>query len=219
MATDLKDNLFAKICFPSIEEAERYARLVKDRQLPEHIEKMYISVWPEYKNRPDNSEKKLESSIDNFITNLIEEVFKFTVTKDASSSFGGGTSSLLVFLEELEGSDMSNLEIFERALFERLLLSEPSKHLVQANKLPTSSIDEHTVQDKCIIYLFECYKRLTRKVVLKEVIENEDALETVNALITCVVTNAATSLNQPDLYEGQRTCEQVSVFEADSFMI
>lgn len=211
MAKDLSNNIFAQLLFPSIEEAERFATLVENRQLPEDLERLYISVWPEYKSgycRP-NSANKVENSTDNFITNLVEEVFCFTVTKN-SLSFSRGSATVLVFLEELDGSNVSDFEIFERALFERLLLSEPSKHLVRADiKLPTPSVDEHTIQHKCIIYLFECFKRLTKKVILKEVVENKDILHTVNAFISCVVRNSATSLNQPDLYEGQQTYAQV----------
>lgn len=216
MSRDLSNNLFAKL-FPNIEEAERYARLVENRQLPEYLEKMYISVWPEYKNRPHNNVNTLHSTSDDFITILIEEVFSFTVIKDALS-FSRGTTSVLVFLEELEGNDLSDLQVFERALFERLLLSEPSKHLIHSNdKSHTSAIDAHAAQDKCIVYLFECYKRLTRRVVLKEVTENKDRLKTVNAFISCVIRNAATALNQPDLYEGQETYAQaVDLFKDGS---
>lgn len=108
-----------------------------------------------------------------------------------------------------------DLDLLERALFERLLLPNPSENLALkdsgatgSKKSRTRDQRETTPEDvytsECVTYLSSAYHRIHRYFERSSSPENED-LQTMRSLI---VRNLATAFRTPDLYEGQNLNEQ-----------
>ncbi|XP_049779135.1 ubiquitin conjugation factor E4 A isoform X2 [Schistocerca cancellata] len=136
------------------------------------------------------------------IARLTEEIFGFTVNKVVDEGKN------LIFLEDLASEiapkNWIDMEVLEQALFQRLLLEEPSTYLLNktVNRLERS--DNHVTEKEVISYLFECYKRLCSPLIPKDVKEEE--IEEVKNLI---LRNAATALRQPALFEAQELHLQI----------
>ncbi|XP_046680072.1 ubiquitin conjugation factor E4 A isoform X3 [Homalodisca vitripennis] len=183
---DLKNNPFAKV-FPSIEAAERYAERVREEGRTVFL------------NELENHELQGKD----FLINLIvEEVFNFTLCKNPPA-FKRGSETHLLYLEDVSGIGklgIDYIESLELVLFERLLLEEPTKHLISSNK--SSSPKIHVVETQCLCYLFECYCRLKKQ-------NYPEFKESIKKMISYVVRNASTALKQPEVYEKQNVYQQV----------
>lgn len=148
------------------------------------------------------------SKQDNAIILLIEEVFNLTFTNHTVEFKSKETH--LVYLKDVICENSSNiLEVLEQALFERLLIDDPSNHLIFLNNKASGSSSRcslHAVEKECITYLFECYRRLKERILSNL---SHELKETVFKMIGFVVRNAATALKQPDIYEPQQIHLQV----------
>lgn len=122
-----------------------------------------------------------------------EDVFGFTLDKSASKR------RQLVYLEELAKTfnarelDFSTLE---HALFERLFLSNP-KEFVYCD---TELLDSDLLEEKVIVYLFNCYRRTN------DLVKGQ---KTRADVFTLILRNATTALKQPDLYYNQDIIQQL----------
>lgn len=190
---DLKDNPFAKV-FPSIEAAGSYAKKVKETGR--------TIFWQEWKHL--SSDEFLGKDL--LINLIVEEVFNFTICK-IPAAFKKGTENHLLFLEDVSGSgklSFDNIDTLELVLFERLLLENPSSHVITKNKSISQAPPVHVIELHCLLYLFECYRRL---LVHKQ--NDEELISVIEKMIGFVVRNAATALKQPEVYEKQDLQRQV----------
>lgn len=188
---DLKNNPFAKV-FPSIQAAENYAEKVK---------KAGKTLFFHELAKSENDDIHGNDLLVNLI---IEEVFNFTLCK-TPPAFKRGSETQLLYLENVSGNGRLGydcIDTLELVLFERLLLEEPSIHLILAKNSTNSNT--HVVEKRCLHYLFECYRRLLHKKG-----EHNDFHDLLNKMTTYVIRNAATALKQPDVYEGQNLQQQV----------
>lgn len=147
------------------------------------------------------------NSLDFRINKLIENVFKFTINKDRDNATSD--KEVLVYLDEVAGTTekpLIDLESLEHALFERLLLEDPTPHLLRSE--PYKQIDIRATLNECITYLFECYKDLSQ---YSNNIQNEpeEWKNIINHVIKLIIRNAATALKQPELYSSQDIHAQV----------
>ena len=95
----------------------------------------------------------------------LEDVFRLTLNNHVHNDTVGVINKV-VFLKELVAAvapqDCIDIETLEQALFERLFLEEPRKHVVGRNVYDgedLSRADTHATE-KEVIYLFECHRRL-----------------------------------------------------------
>lgn len=149
------------------------------------------------------------NSLDFRINQLIENVFKFTLNKNPDSAT---KVQPLVYLEELAAASDSScigVDLLEHALFERLLLDDPSSHVVNGNK----NLDLRVTLNECITYLFECFKDM---IMYRNGVkgESEEWIRTIDNIIKLIIRNAATALKQPDLYSSQNIHAQVSILNS-----
>lgn len=117
----------------------------------------------------------------------IERVFGFTLDKKRS------LAKKLVYLEELSSTFAGrnlDLEVLEHALFERLFLTSPKDFVLNFDE----TVDEDIYEEKVMVYLFKCYKKIFE-------IEKKDKFR--ENLIDLVMRNGLVSLKQSDLYANQ----------------
>lgn len=129
------------------------------------------------KNLVESSQKDVE----------FEDIFGITLDKNASEK------RQLVYLEELAKTFNArelDLSTLEHALFERLFLSNP-KEFVYCN---TELLDSDWLEEKVIVYLFNCYRRAN------DLVKDQ---KTRGDVFSLILRNAATALKQPDLYDNQ----------------
>jgi len=190
MENNLANNPFSAL-FGSVSDAQRTQTTENDANNPEQPGNSLAGEG--------NTQATSVSSDDIEINNIVENVFSITLNQNNNSS------RPLVYLEEL-GSAMApkvviDMATFEQALFERLLLENPRKHVIPVKS--KSSHSDSALSDEVILYLFFCYGKLQD---LKKAKPEKEFLCTMDSL---VVRNAATALSQPDLYAGQKLDEQV----------
>lgn len=190
---DLQDNPFAKV-FPSLQAAESYA------------EKVRIAGKTLFFHELQQTEIEDLQGNDLLVNLIVEEVFNFTLCR-RPPAFKSGSESQLLYLEDVSGNGKLGyacIDTLELVLFERLLLEEPSIHLISTKNSITSNT--HVLEKRCLHYLFECYRRLIHK---KQ--EHNDFKDLLNKMTAYVIGNAATALKQPDVYEGQNLQQQVGL--------
>ncbi|KAK9512148.1 hypothetical protein O3M35_000634 [Rhynocoris fuscipes] len=144
------------------------------------------------------------------ITKLAEDVFSITLTKD-NESLKRGRISHLVYLQEIAesiNSSIMDLVTLKSAIFERLLLTDPSNFLIKSKVNFKNNVDSHIIQTDCILYLFECFKRLN--VVLNSN-NNDIPKATIESLINFVIQCVSTALKQPELFENQNVHRQLII--------
>lgn len=139
------------------------------------------------------------------INALIEKVFLITLSKNPPT--GARSRQQLVFMEEVaQGCGepaLLNLELLEQALFERILLFNPTDYLIPNNV--TTAETEDVAQTKVVLYLYGCYVR-------NEQTRNQNdsiATDTCQKMKGLILRNACTALKQPDLFEGQNLSNQI----------
>lgn len=191
---DMKNNPFARV-FPSIEAAENYAKKVRETGRP-----IFLHEWKNF-----SSDEFLGKDL--LINLIVEEVFNFTICK-IPAAFKKNTEDHLLFLEDVSGSgklSFDNIDTLELVLFERLLLENPSAHLIAKDKSISHAPSVHVIESHCLLYLFECYRRL-----LEQKQKHDNLTSVIEKMMGFVVRNAATALKQPEVYEKQDLQRQVS---------
>jgi len=189
---DIENNPFAKV-FPDMESAKRYAQKVKQ---------FGRTVFYHELQGDDSS----LTGDDLALHLIVEEVFNFTLCKNPPSFSRGQTH--LVYLDLLEESNAGKLTVKDLGtlglvLMERLTMDDPASCLKSASQTSSSSF-HHTVEKRCLYYLFECFKRLQKKK------ENKGKLpKVIDKMIDIVVQNTSTALCQPELYSEQNLYEQI----------
>ncbi|XP_058461045.1 ubiquitin conjugation factor E4 A [Malaya genurostris] len=153
----------------------------------------------------DNPLQQKANPVDLKINALIEKVFLITLSKDAPKA--SSNRPQLVYMEEVaQSSGESNLlsmELLEQALFERIILFNPSDYLLPSNV--TNAYTETVAETKVILYLFGCFQRNERAINPNDSI----AAETCSRMRDLILRNACTSLKQPELFEGQNLSSQL----------
>lgn len=138
-------------------------------------------------------------NIDGKINEMIEFTFGITINKLSQSK------RPLVYMECLASihpdTVLLSMDIFEQALFERLLLEEPREYVIPANSSISDADD--TFSGKVLIYLFSSYERLLRW-------KQYDASLNVqcDVLQDLIFRNACTAMKQPMIYENQSMAQQ-----------
>uniref|UniRef100_A0A1L8DTB6 Ubiquitin conjugation factor E4 A n=1 Tax=Nyssomyia neivai TaxID=330878 RepID=A0A1L8DTB6_9DIPT len=140
--------------------------------------------------------------LDKKINGIIEKVLLVTLCKTPRRQ--------LVYLEEIaERESLLSIDLLSQALFERLLLPNPTDFLVPAD----ATDDEGVAESRVLIYLCDCMKRI-------ESVRNENdsvTSEICNKLSEAIIQNASTAIKQPDLYDGQTLWEQfIYIFSTSS---
>lgn len=155
------------------------------------------------------------NSLDFRINSLIENVFKFTINKNRNNATSD--KQTLVYLDEVAATTekpVIDLEVLEHALFERLLLEDPTPHLLKSER--DRQVDIRATLNECITYLFECFKDLSQ---YSRNIQNEpeEWKNIINHVMRLIIRNAATALKQPELYSSQDIHAQfIGVFSSNN---
>ena len=150
------------------------------------------------------------------INEMIEDIFHLTLNKSQQVNRNGLIREL-VYLEDLASAmtpqDWIDIETLEQALFERLLLDDPSEHIVDkcVQKKESYKPDIHATQREVMSYLFECYRRLIK---LKNP-SKADLNAALSQMISLVMRNVATALRQPELFESQDLHSQILYLTTD----
>ena len=151
----------------------------------------------ERKESIDNSQKAADSPIDSNISEdslkeqrlqrLTAEVFCITLQEKIKFKH----DKPLVYIDT---------DSIEQAVFERLMLTNPSSKLV--NKVSKDgSVDQHTLETRVIVYLFECFSRL------KTYERNNDLANDFADIRRIILRNVGTALQEPDFYERQEVID------------
>lgn len=215
---EFSDNPFTQL-FPSAAEARKFSRDVapklindiveknkgksveepaaSDRQLTDPVKRISLG------DKKENDSKKYkinDLTPTQRISRYIENIFGFSLNKN--------TDRQLIFLSELAdgnpNQEVIDVELLEQALFERLLLEQPSESVV--NVPENGVMDSHVVQTDGISYLFECYRRINKVLSIKK---NEELKEELVEMRNLIIRNVSTALKQPELYETQDLNHQV----------
>ncbi|GLH02118.1 Ubiquitin conjugation factor E4 A [Gryllus bimaculatus] len=205
MRDNLENNPFSAL-FPSVNDTEKFTRIIQSSgQIPLGTS----NVVARNKSVQEASSVSPEVKCDSEIDEIVKRVFHLTLKNEPIPS------CQLVYLEDLatalapeDSIDINNLG---QALFERLLLEDPSKHLVIHPPQESSHLDGHVIQKNVITYLFECYKRLYER---KSSAKNKD-LPCIDQGIGLIYQNAATALRQCELFENQSLHLQILELFAD----
>lgn len=140
------------------------------------------------------------------IREIAEDVFFISLTKN-NPSIKSGRVPYLVYLSDVAPSvqdeSYTDVKILKIAIFERILLAEPSSHLIKLKKTDSPGYS-HVTETKCVLYLFECYK------ILKAKLQSGVYKKDVDQVVRFVVDNVITALRQPELFENQDIHEQVN---------
>lgn len=225
----LEDNPFVQL-FPNVENLEDYVSSLQkltsflvnhDDAIQELVDKTLkekassretvsdpVSVSP-VTSQPDQPPEIDETKK---INCLIEEIFLFTLSKKPLS-FQYGFASSLLYLKELAISldpvELLNMENLEQALFERLLVEDPSAFILTDDTKKYGPIPYYISEKECITYLFSCYLKVLEKKMNSDYSNSAEIFEN---MIKLIVRNVATALKQPELYEAnsQELPKQVS---------
>lgn len=129
------------------------------------------------------------------VNGLIEHIFSITINQTPQKN------KQLVFMEELAACNpnktLINMEIFEQALFERLLLHNPRDYLIPNNTQNDETDD--IAGTKALLYLYRSYERLSKWCRNENSSSMNDECEVIRKLI---IRNASTAHKQPELYEN-----------------
>lgn len=138
--------------------------------------------------------------LDEKLNNLIENVFLITIDKVPKKN------KQLVFLEEVAayGGTLLNLELLEQALFERIMLGNPTDFLIPSN-IVKDQIDELAAETKVITYLFKTFVKNEKSMNENDCVNKENC-QKIRELI---LRNVSTAIKQPMLYEGQLISSQL----------
>lgn len=216
MSENLESNPFSAL-FGSLNEVESFAQ--RHNQVLSSAENA-VEVIPEADNSV-NDEKDFTVSLQARecleVTQLVEDVFHLTLNNHSHTNTNDIND--LVFLEELASvvapQDWIDIETLEQALFERLLLEDPGRHVIGRNVCDKekSNTNMHATQKEVITYLFECHRRLLS---MKSGPESNGRNKIISQMLSLVLRNVATALKQPALFEPQDLHSQILQLVSDS---
>ncbi|XP_071438590.1 ubiquitin conjugation factor E4 A [Hetaerina americana] len=222
MTDNIKNNPFTAL-FASVNQPEVFAPEMTDSGSASKS-----TIQGEHSKSPTEEvepvEKELKERLE--INQIVEDVFQLTLNKQPRPPMKGSLPSChLVLLEELASAlapqNLIDIQTLEPALFERLMLTEPANHVLPINGRSSPVGGEHAVQRDVLIYLFECFRRLSERLdtdfgdVPKNSHQNIRAGR-LSQMVTIVLQNASTALRQPDLFPGQRLDSQLLRLFAES---
>lgn len=141
------------------------------------------------------------NALDQKINLLIEQTFMITVNKAPSKK------RPMIFMEDIAEvlpKPILDTNILEQALFERILLSNPSDFLLPNDVKPDDHQD--VTESRVLIYLHGAYIRNARSYNNQNDTIIKEASGKIRELI---IRNVATAVKQPDLYDGQNLGEQL----------
>ncbi|XP_053669699.1 ubiquitin conjugation factor E4 A [Anopheles nili] len=130
----------------------------------------------------------------------IEKIFLITLNKAPQKN------KQLVYVEDVAQaveSGLLDLDMLEQALFERIVLQNPSEYLIP-NDVTTADTPQ-IAETKVILYLYGCFERNEKPVDQSDSV----AVDNQRRMKSLILRNACTSLKQPDLYEGQNLPNQI----------
>lgn len=141
---------------------------------------------------------------------LIEQVFHITINRIPQKN------KQLVFMDDLATSNPTaqsmNVELLEQALFERLLLQNPSEYLI-----PNNIQNDETLiitETKVLLYLYGAYERLCKW----NRYQNDNSLvQEYGVIENLIFRNASTANKQPELFDGQDLSNQWLELLKDSY--
>lgn len=174
---------------------------------------LFKSTEGENNAQPSSDVSSQESNIPELnvseeVNRIAEDVFGISLQKD-NVSLKTGRMGHLVYMADIEGTSANEgIDILKFAVFERILLNDPLKHLVTSKvaRHKNERLDNYVVQGDSILYLFECFKRLNNLIKIESNNLSKTTLETLRA---CTVENVATALRKPSLFETQNIYRQV----------
>ncbi|XP_050536909.1 ubiquitin conjugation factor E4 A isoform X2 [Daktulosphaira vitifoliae] len=151
--------------------------------------------------------KYADNCIDETFNKFVEKIFHFTLKPNFDKEYNASIVYLPDITEILKYYDgnQTDIEMLEQAIFERILLPKPDSYLMKYKQ--SVSINEHTIQKKCIIYLFECFLELN-------LMQQQNCYPSINDNVYEIIrgflyTNVSTALKQPDLYDSQNISLQI----------
>lgn len=138
---------------------------------------------------------------------IAEDIFGISFSLD-NESLKTGRVTHLVYIEEISSAlEVQDLDALKLAVFERILLEDPTKHVIKSQiKNRNDTLDPHIIQSDCMRYLYECFRRL------KALIDSNDNIfdrDTTDSIFAYIVEYVSTALRQPSLFEGQNIYRQV----------
>lgn len=152
--------------------------------------------------QPKSTDTKSRVNImDQKVNALIEQVFYITINRTPPKN------KQLVFMDELAASNtdihLMTVEILEQALFERLLLPQPTEYLIPNN----IQNDETPIvaETKVLLYLYGAYERLCQ---WNRYQNNCSLAKEYDIIEQLIFRNASTANKQPDLFDCQNLSEQ-----------
>ncbi|CAB0035642.1 unnamed protein product [Trichogramma brassicae] len=145
------------------------------------------------KKSTQNTTKAIETEKDELFDELIADVFGITMKQHNK---GKKPTRQLIYI---------NATSVDRAIFERLLLTEPKSMLISKENTKGQDLDSHVVQTEIIPYLFESYSRLQRYRI------SDGAHDTVESIRKIIMCNISTALQVPDIFSNQQKEEVISI--------
>ncbi|XP_044525540.1 ubiquitin conjugation factor E4 A [Gracilinanus agilis] len=221
---NISSNPFAAL-FGSLADAKHFAEIQKE-QLKQQSDEPSAS--------PDDSDNSVSESLDDCdysvceinqsfrskqelceqlnINHMIQRIFLITLdNSDPSMKCENGIPSRCVFLEEMAGDldeqdwlDMNNIE---QALFTRLLLQDPSNHLISMTCSTTLNLsaDRDAGEKHILCYLYSCFLRAKEEITKVP----ENLLPFAVRCRNLTVSNTRTVLLTPEIYVGQNVYDQL----------
>lgn len=156
--------------------------------ITESKEKTEISSSPQMQINP----------FDKKVNSLVEDVFKISVDANPTRKVQ------LVFMEDFaEQSKFWTLEMLASALFDRLMMDQPSDFVI-----PNDVVDDSTncvVERRVLVYLFQCYVRNA-----KNNTENDSVkLDAYGKIKEKILLNVGTMIKQPYIFSEQCFSSQI----------
>lgn len=211
MSGDLGSNPFSAL-FGSLNEAQTFTQQQLRNLTPAGNKGEGVREADSVVGNLEDSSVSVQAKECSEVNHLVEDVFHLTLNNNFNNDADGRINKV-VFLKELAAAvapqDWIDIETLEQALFERLLLEDPSEHVVCRNVYDSegsSRTDTHATEKEVITYLFECHRRLHN---MKAGVESSGRKQTLSQMLHLVLRNAATALKQPEFFESQELHTQI----------
>lgn len=138
------------------------------------------------------------------IDSMVRRVFYITIDPNAVTD--PKKKNQLIYLEELSNAvspqKKIDLDILEQALFERLLLLNPSSCVIPKH---CKEYDKNVIEREVVTYLFLAEQNLLMYTNTKDDCE----VNIVKRMRELIMRNAITALKQPELFDEQDLSEQL----------
>ncbi|XP_068922778.1 ubiquitin conjugation factor E4 A isoform X3 [Petaurus breviceps papuanus] len=233
---NISSNPFAAL-FSSLADAKHFVAIQKEQLKQQSEKCVFTRsnfLADEPSASPDDSDNSVSESLDDCdysvseisrsfrsqqeiceqlnINHMIQRIFLITLdNSDPSMKGGNGIPSRCVYLEELAGDldeqdwlDMNNIE---QALFTRLLLQDPSNHLISMTCSATLNLsaDRDAGEKHILCYLYSCFLRAKEEITKVP----ENLLPFAVRCRNLTVSNTRTVLLTPEIYVDQNVYDQL----------